>query len=114
MNDNWQKEQPPWIVFPGMEPVDLRATQGVEEVWVTEKWWPFWMALSEIDKKSYLQSWQCTDEWRDWIEFYTRQRKNYDEAEDIEDRKRFLAEQKNQNTQKISTKISWISRLFSR
>lgn len=94
MSNSWNAKLPPWVQFPDMEPADLRATQGLEEAWLDHEWWPYWMSLSESDRLSYLQNWQPSDAWQSELDFLTRTREEFDLAEDVADRERYLYEQK--------------------
>lgn len=80
--DDFAKTDPPWVMFPDMQPEDLRATQGMEEIWLTEIWWPFWLDLTENERDQHLLRWQATEPWREHLDFHTRSRENFDEAAD--------------------------------
>lgn len=62
--------KPPWIVFPNSSPI-YGWNQGGNEYWKTNVWMPFWTAMSEDERESYLEKWQPPDEdWRETITVY--------------------------------------------
>lgn len=106
--------KPPWVVFPEMQPADLRATQGAEERWLNEDWWPFWLTITAEDRKAYLIRWNSDAEWRDYLEHYTRTREGFDEETDARDRERYLAERNRTKAVKSNVRQSWFSKFMFR
>jgi hypothetical protein len=62
--ENEYKVNPPWIEYPNSEPIWSGWRQGTSENWLHENWLPFWRALSEEERRSYLQKFPPpTDDW---------------------------------------------------
>lgn len=103
---SWSNQKPPWVCFPNHPECSvLRATQGAEESWITDHWWPFWLGLSAEQRIDYLKYWKAEPEWSDALQFFTELRENYDEEEkaaDAAEWERYSAEleEKKQNLPK--------------
>jgi hypothetical protein len=55
---------PPWVEFPGSDPIWGGWRQGVSEAWLLETWLPFWKSLSAEKRRHYLEEWPPpTAEW---------------------------------------------------
>lgn len=67
---NFLEEVPPWLAFPTMQPQQLGGTQGAEETWFSTIWHPFWVQLTQEQKKQYHAHWHTSKEWQEWIDFY--------------------------------------------
>ncbi len=56
----------PWVAFPySYGPIGWN--QGVNNEWWLECWTPFWLGLSEDDRKSYLIRWRANEMWREFL-----------------------------------------------
>ncbi|CAN5388943.1 hypothetical protein BH10ACI1_BH10ACI1_00020 [soil metagenome] len=56
--------KPPWIEYPGSDPVWAGWRQGFSEQWFHEKWLPFWQNLSPEECRQYLRKHPPpNDEW---------------------------------------------------
>lgn len=55
---------PPWIEYPGSEPMWGGWRQGTSEAWLLESWLPFWKALAPREREEYLKIWPPpTEDW---------------------------------------------------
>lgn len=69
--ENNSNIKPPWILYPGSDPVWGGWRQGISEAWFLEKWLPFWKSLSPEDRESYLKKWPPPDdEWNIYLTVY--------------------------------------------
>jgi hypothetical protein len=75
-------QPPPWQVFPQLQPHELGATQGQQEAWLDSVWRPFWQALNDAERESYLNFWRATKDWREWIRFVCERPTGFDAAQD--------------------------------
>jgi hypothetical protein len=57
---------PPWEAFPGSDSI-TGWRQGVGEYWMIQAWWPFWRQLSSTERAAYLDRWNASEEWRDYL-----------------------------------------------
>ena len=60
----WLEQPPPWVVFPGMAPLEAAADQGAQEAWVDQVWRPFWASLGAAERDAYLSHWGASEAWR--------------------------------------------------
>ena len=60
----WLEQPPPWVVFPGMRPLEAAADQGLQEAWVDQVWRPFWASLGAAERDAYLTHWGASEAWR--------------------------------------------------
>jgi len=59
---------PPWVVYPGNDPIWGGWRQGESEGWLREKWFPFWQRLDGTARAAYLERWPPPDEiWREYL-----------------------------------------------
>jgi len=64
---------PPWVEFPGTEPIWAGWRQGDSEAWLLEIWLPYWQGLSPDDRGDYLRlNPPPGDEWRYYLEVWSR------------------------------------------
>lgn len=47
-----------------MQPDEVGARQGLEEVWVDQVWRPHWSTLTPQQRDAYLAHWQANPEWQ--------------------------------------------------
>jgi hypothetical protein len=70
MNDSTKPEvpSPPWIEYPGSDPVWGGWRQGISEAWLKDMWLPFWRSLDVPMREAYLKTWSPPDEqWRTYL-----------------------------------------------
>ena len=66
---------PPWVEFPESEPTWSGWRQGDSEAWLQEIWLPYWRALSQTSRASFLSSNPPpSDEWRFYLEAWATSR----------------------------------------
>ncbi len=59
---------PPWIEFPGNDPLWGGWRQGRSETWFLETWLPFWHKLDTQDRHQFLKRWPPPDDqWRHYV-----------------------------------------------
>jgi hypothetical protein len=90
---HWERQLPPWKVFPAFTPSMLPATQGAEESWFDEEWRPFWASLSPLERHAYLDHWDATEEWRDALEFFFSKPPEFDSEADAHESAAYLRQQ---------------------
>ena len=56
----------PWVAFPNTCG-GIGWTQGENEAWMRDAWRPFWLGLSEDDRKSYLKRWKANSMWGEYL-----------------------------------------------
>jgi hypothetical protein len=56
----------PWVAFPNTYGA-IGWTQGENEAWMRDTWCPFWLGLSEEDRKSYLKRWKANPMWCEFL-----------------------------------------------
>lgn len=62
---------PPWIEYPGYDPLWGGWRQGISEAWLLDKWLPFWKSLDAVKREAYLQKWPPPDDlWRTYVTVY--------------------------------------------
>lgn len=57
---------PPWIAFPYAYPA-IGFTQGENQAWMRNAWRPFWLALPEDERRSYLKRWRAGRLWSEFL-----------------------------------------------
>ena len=60
---------PPWIEYPGNDPLWGGWRQGISEAWLRDKWLPFWRSLDGSEREAYLQRWPPPDD--QWLTYLT-------------------------------------------
>lgn len=98
--NRWQRQLPPWEVFPAFTAAMLPAKQGAQEVWYDEEWRPFWASLSPQERQAYLDHWQATAEWRDALEFFFTEPEDFDREEDARESEAYLQQLRSDNPPK--------------
>jgi hypothetical protein len=58
---------PPWEAFPQYDSYSGFWKQG-GEFWIAQAFAPFWKALNDGQKAAYIEKWQASPEWREWLE----------------------------------------------
>ena len=58
---------PPWIEYPDRPPWWGGWRQGESEHWLHNAWLPFWKALSEEGRSQYIDRWQPSPEWKEYL-----------------------------------------------
>ncbi|MCC2668090.1 MAG: two-component sensor histidine kinase [Armatimonadetes bacterium] len=54
---------PPWVRYPGNPPWWGGWRQGFSEGWLHDEWFPFWLTLSEAERREYAARWEADEEW---------------------------------------------------
>lgn len=67
---DYLKQQPLWVAFPDMEPINLTDTQGLYD-YVNTVWADFWMPLTPEQRNDYLKHWEASPEWVEALSFWS-------------------------------------------
>lgn len=59
---------PPWIALPNLAPGE-DTTQGIGAAYYDLNFVPFWASLDRDKKAAYLDRWNASPKWREWIAF---------------------------------------------
>ena len=59
--------EPPWVAYPEQEPWWGGWRQGNGEAWLREVWIPFWKTLGPKERRVYVEKWQASPEWREYL-----------------------------------------------
>lgn len=111
--NRWLDERPPWLVFPRMKPMEVAATQGLEEAWVDQVWRPFWAGLSTGQRAIYLDHWQATRDWRDALRLVFEVPADFDVEADAAESQAWLAERRDEGSPAAGVK-GWLDRFRRR
>jgi hypothetical protein len=60
-------EFPPWEAFPEYDSFTPAWRQGAGEYWMHDAWWPFWEQLSWTERAAYLDRWDASEDWREYL-----------------------------------------------
>jgi hypothetical protein len=61
--------RPPWVQYPGSDPLWGGWRQGFSEAWLREEWLPFWRSLDAPAREAFLQRWPPPDD--QWLTYLT-------------------------------------------
>ncbi|NOK63934.1 MAG: hypothetical protein GFH27_549319n114 [Chloroflexi bacterium AL-W] len=59
--------EPPCVAYPEQEPWWGGWRQGYSEAWLHEVWFPFWKKLGLKERMAYVEKWQASPEWREYL-----------------------------------------------
>lgn len=110
----WLEQPPPWVVFPGMAPLEAAADQGAQEAWVDQVWRPFWASLGAAERDAYLSHWGASEAWRGAIHFLFETPEGFDAAADAAESARWLAGQAEPAARSPGGITALLSRLFGK
>jgi hypothetical protein len=62
---------PPWVEFPGSDPILGPWRQGYGEAWLLNEFLPFWRGLTPDDRVLYLEKWPApSPEWEEYLNIH--------------------------------------------